>query len=173
MRILLLMRGVPGSGKSTFIKEQGLEPYTLSADALRLLYASPMLDNAGRWCISPHFDKQMWPFLLQTLEERMKRGCFTVVDATNIRGRDMTAYKKLANEYKYRVYVVDFTDITIEEAKKRNLLREEYKRVPENVIERMYAQLADNKVPSGITVIKPQELEKIWYKPRDLSAYKK
>ena len=173
MRILLLMRGVPGSGKSTFIKEQGLEPYTLSADALRLLYASPMLDNTGRWCISPHFDKQMWPFLLQTLEERMKRGCFTVVDATNIRGRDMTAYKKLANEYKYRIYVVDFTDITIEEAKKRNLLREEYKQVPENVIERMYAQLADNKVPSGITVIKPGELSQIWYKPRDLSAYKK
>ena len=173
MRILLLMRGVPGAGKSTFIKEQGLEPYTLSADALRLLYASPMLDNAGRWCISQHFDKQMWPFLLQTLEERMKRGCFTVVDATNIRGRDMTAYKKLANEYKYRIYVVDFTDITIEEAKKRNLLREEYKQVPENVIERMYAQLADNKVPSGITVIKPGELSQIWYKPRDLSAYKK
>ena len=67
MRILLLMRGVPGSGKSTFIKEQGLEPYTLSADELRLLYASPMLDKAGRWCISPNFDKQMWPFLLQTL----------------------------------------------------------------------------------------------------------
>ena len=173
MRILLLMRGVPGSGKSTFIKEQGLEPYTLSADGLRLLYASPMLDKAGRWCISQHFDKQMWPFLLQTLEERMKRGCFTVVDATNIRGRDMTAYKKLANEYKYRIYVVDFTDITIEEAKKRNLQREEYKQVPENVIERMYAQLADNKVPSGITVIKPQELAQIWYKPRDLSAYKK
>ena len=51
----------------------------------------------------------------------MKRGCVTVVDDTNIRGRDITAYKKLANEYKYRVYVVDFTDITIEEAKKRNL----------------------------------------------------
>lgn len=51
----------------------------------------------------------------------MKRGCFTVVDATNIRGRDITAYKKLANEYKYCVFVVDFTDITIEEAKKRNL----------------------------------------------------
>lgn len=103
----------------------------------------------------------------------MKRGCFTVVDATNIRGRDITAYKKLANEYKYRVYVVDFTDITIEEAKKRNLQREEYKQVPENVIERMYAQLADNKVPSGITVIKPEDLAQIWYKPRDLSAYKK
>lgn len=37
----------------------------------------------------------------------------------------------------------------------------------------MYAQLADNKVPSGITVIKPDDLAQIWYKPRDLSAYKK
>ena len=69
--------------------------------------------------------------------------------------------------------MVDFTDITLEEAKKRNLLREEYKQVPENVIESMYAQLADNKVPCAITVIKPGELSQIWYKPRDLSAYKK
>ena len=63
--------------------------------------------------------------------------------------------------------------ITLEEAKKRNLLREEYKQVPENVIERMYAQMADNKVPSAIIVNKPGELSQNWYKPRDLSAYKK
>ena len=173
MRILLLLRGVPGSGKSTFIKEQGLEPYTLSADALRLLYSSPVLDNEGRWCISQHFDKVMWPLLMNTLEERMKRGCLTVVDATNIRGKDMTNYKKLANEYKYRVYVVDFTDVPLAEALQRNRLREEYKQVPEAVIKRMHAQLADNKVPSGITVIKPEEIAQIWYKPCDLSAYKK
>ena len=54
----------------------------------------------------------------------------------------------------------------------RNLQREEYKQVPETVIEKMYAQIADNKVPSGITVIKPDDIAKIWYKPRDLSAYK-
>ena len=167
------MRGVPGSGKSTFIKEHGLEPYTLSADALRLLYSAPVMDIEGSWCISPRFDNQVWPLLLKLLEERMKRGCFTVIDATNIRGRDMTAYKKLANEYKYRIYVVDFTDVTLEEAKARNLQREKYKQVPETVIERMYAQLADNKVPSGITVIQPDDIDKIWYKPRDLSAYKK
>lgn len=146
LRILLLMRGVPGSGKSTFIKEHGLEPYTLSADALRLLYSAPVMNVAGSWCISPRFDNQVWPLLMKLLEERMKRGCFTVIDATNIRGRDMTAYKKLANEYKYRIYVVDFTDVTLEEAKARNLQREEYKQVPETVIERMYAQLADNLV---------------------------
>ena len=173
MRVLLLMRGVPGCGKSTFIKDKGLEPYVLSADALRLLYASPVMDKMGKWCISQRNDKLVWPMLLKALEERMKRGCFTVVDATNIRGRDLSNYKKLAQEYKYRVYVVDFTDLPIAEAKRSNRLREEYKQVPDYVIERMYAQLEDNKVPAGITVIKPDEIGKVWYVPKDLSQYKK
>ena len=127
----------------------------------------------GKWCISQRNDKLVWPMLLKALEERMKMGCFTVVDATNIRGRDLSNYKKLAQEYKYRVYVVDFTDLPIAEAKRRNLLREEYKQVPDYVIERMYAQLEDNKVPAGITVIKPDEIGKVWYVPKDLSQYKK
>ena len=40
MRTLVLLRGLPGAGKSTWIKEQGLEPYTLSADQIRLLTLS-------------------------------------------------------------------------------------------------------------------------------------
>ena len=36
MRTLLLMRGCPASSKSTWIKENGLEPYTLSADEMRV-----------------------------------------------------------------------------------------------------------------------------------------
>lgn len=35
MRTLLLMRGAMGSGKSSFIKENGLEPYTLEGDKFR------------------------------------------------------------------------------------------------------------------------------------------
>ena len=31
MRTLLLLRGIQASGKSTWIKENNLEPYTLSA----------------------------------------------------------------------------------------------------------------------------------------------
>ena len=32
MRTLLLLRGIQASGKSTWIKENNLEPYTLSAE---------------------------------------------------------------------------------------------------------------------------------------------
>ncbi len=58
-------------------------------------------------------------------KERMQQGCFTVIDATNIRSRDMNMYKKLANKYKYRIYVVDFTDIALEEAKKKKKFADE------------------------------------------------
>lgn len=40
MRMLILMRGAPGCGKSTWIKEHGLSDYALSADAIRGLFVS-------------------------------------------------------------------------------------------------------------------------------------
>lgn len=36
----------------------------------------------------------------------------------------------------------------------------------------MYARFATQKIPAGITVIKPDELDKVWYKPHDLNQYK-
>lgn len=41
MRTLLLLRGSPGCGKSTWIKEHDLSDYVLSADNIRLMFASP------------------------------------------------------------------------------------------------------------------------------------
>ena len=52
MRTLLLMRGAMGSGTSTFIRENGLEPYTLSSDLFRLQVSNPYLNNDGQLVIS-------------------------------------------------------------------------------------------------------------------------
>ena len=57
MRVLLLMRGAMGSGKSTWIQEQGLKPYTLCADDIRLLCQSPVLDINGTQKISQKNEK--------------------------------------------------------------------------------------------------------------------
>ena len=40
MRVLLLFRGAPGCGKSTYIHENGLDSYTLSADTIRMQYTN-------------------------------------------------------------------------------------------------------------------------------------
>lgn len=173
MRVLLLMRGAMGSGKSTWIQEQGLKPYTLCADDIRLLCQSPVLDINGTQKISQKNEKIVWSTLFNILETRMKRGEFTVIDATNTKTSEMNRYKDLAKKYRYRIYCVDMTDIPIEVAKSRNAGRDPIKFVPEEAIDRAYSRFANQKVPSGIKVIKPNELHTIWYKPIDLSSYDK
>lgn len=173
MRVLLLLRGSAGVGKSTWIEKNGLKQYTLSADDIRMLCASPELTLDGSVGISQKNDGVVWKTLFTLLETRMQKGEFTVIDATNSKTSEMNRYKKLCDTYRYRIYCVDFTDVPIEEVKRRNANREPLKRVPESVIDNMYARFATQKIPSGIKVIKPDELDTVFMKPVDLSGYKK
>lgn len=173
MRVLLLLRGSAGCGKTTWIKEHGLENYALSADEIRMLCSSPVLTVSGKEQINQANDMVVWSTLFKLLEIRMQNGEFTVIDATNSKTSEMNRYKELCSTYKYRIYCVDFTDIPIETVKARNLMRPEVKQVPEEAIEKMYSRFQTQKIPSGITVIKPDELDRIWMKQIDLNKYKK
>lgn len=173
MRVLLLLRGSAGCGKSTWIKQNGLKPYALSADDIRLLCQSPVLQPDGTVGISQSNDKTVWKTLFNLLEIRMQKGEFTVIDATNSKTSEMNRYKKMCETYRYRMYCVDFTDIPIDEVKRRNASREELKRVPDAAIDKMYSRFKTQKIPSGVKVIKPDELDSIWMKLFDLSEYKK
>lgn len=173
MRILLLLRGSAGCGKSTWIEKNGLKPYTLSADDIRLLCQSPIMQVDGAEGISQVNDNVTWKTLFNLLEVRMQKGEFTVIDATNSKTSEMNRYKEMCNTYRYRIYCVDFTDISIDEVKRRNANREVLKRVPEEVIDKMYSRFATQKIPSGIKVIKPDELDTIWMRMIDMSEYKK
>lgn len=173
MRILLLLRGSAGCGKSTWIEQNGLKPYTLSVDDIRLLCQSPIMQVDGTEGISQANDNLTWKTLFNLLETRMQKGEFTVIDATNSKTSEMNRYKEMCNTYRYRIYCVDFTDIPIEEVKRRNANRESLKRVPDEAIDKMYSRFATQKIPSGIKVIKPNELDTIWMKMFDLSEYKR
>lgn len=173
MRVLLLLRGSAGCGKSTWIEQNGLKPFTLSADEIRLLCQSPIMQVDGTPAISQANDKTVWKILYDILEVRMQHGEFTVIDATNSKASEMNRYKELCDAYRYRIYCVDFTDIPIDEAKRRNAERDILKRVPDEVIDKMYSRFATQKIPAGITVIHPNELNKIWFNKMDFSNYKK
>lgn len=173
MRVLILLRGAPGCGKTTWIESNGLKPYSLSADDLRVMCQSPILGVDGSYGISQSNDGIVWKTLFQLLEARMQRGELTVIDATNSKTAEMNRYKALASEYRFRIILVDMTTVPIEVCKKQNSMRPEFKQVPEDIIDMMYARFATQTVPPGIKVIAPDQIESIWYKPIDLSHYKK
>lgn len=101
----------------------------------------------------------------------MQRGEFVVIDATNSKTQDINRYKDMAKTYRYRMYCVDMTGVPIDECKWRNKLRPPYKQVPDEVIEKMYSRFETQQVPTGVTVIQPDELDTIWYKPANFDRY--
>lgn len=157
MRQLILTRGAMGAGKSTFIKREGLEPFTLSADEIRLLFQTPVMTETGKFAINAKNDGRVWKLLFELLEERMKRGEFTVVDATHAKQEMIAQYRQLAQKYRYRVTIVDFSDVPLDVLMKQNRMRSEHKHVPEHVIMNAHERLRTEHVPSWVSVIKPEE----------------
>jgi len=139
MRTLFLLRGAPGSGKSTWVSRNKLEPYTIASDVVRTLVTGPEIDCMGKLNISQKKDGIVWDLILKLLEERMKNGEMVIIDATHYRKGLLNNYKDLAKKYRYRQIVVDFTTIKEEVCIERNSGRDEFKVVPEEVIHKMYS----------------------------------
>ena len=171
MRKLVIMRGLPGCGKSTFIKEHNLEAYTVSSDNIRLLVASTNMNIDGTIGISQKEDKWVWEKIYEILEIRFQKGLFTVFDATNIRASDLTAIKQIANKYNYEIYCVDMTDVSVDVIKERNKNRDSIKIVPDTVINKMNDRLKNATIPAGITVVKPENFDEIFFQVKDVSKY--
>lgn len=173
MRKLIILRGASGCGKSTFIKDNDLEKYTLSTDIIRLMYASPELGIDYSEHIPQFNNKKVWDLLYTLLEERMKKGEFTIVDAVHAYADEsFPIYKKLAEKYRYRLYILDFTDIPKEVVYERNKGRVAYRKVPQSSIDRVYKAFEKERIPASFKVIKPENFKEIINTiPRDLNDY--
>ena len=147
MRTLLLLRGAPGAGKSTWIERHNLQNYTLEADKFRQLTSNPILGLDGQLQITQDNDRLAWELLFQALESRMHRGDFTIIDATHSSEAMFNKYRGLVEKYRYKVYYKNF-DISLKELEHRNKIRPEHKRIPIEHVERMKA-LIDNTKPSS------------------------
>lgn len=137
-----VMRGVPGCGKSSFTKDYMSKiSNVIESDKIREEINGRIIEN-GREFISQANSEIVWKKVFEQLENSLKLHQSTTIDATNINMWQLRNYEKLANKYEAELIIVDFSDITLSEAKIRNSLRlPEYKRVPDIVIERMHRNL--------------------------------
>lgn len=173
MRKLLVLRGAPGSGKTTWIKNNKLIPYTLSFDNIKMLYQSPIQTIYGKESTSQKLNHKVWDTLCEILEQRMDTGEFTIIDAINNKVSVLERFYELAQLYRYEMFVVDFTKIPIHVAKSQNINRSSRKRVPDPVIDSVYEDFKNEPVPDYMRIIIQKELSKVFTKSVDLSKYKK
>lgn len=131
---------------TTWIKENNLKQYTLETDSMRIAIQNPILSLDGEFSISQQNDRIAWNMLYSALEERMKEGHFTIIDATHTNPKWLKNYEKLAEKYRYRLYYYE-TETSLEQSLEWNKNRTAYKIVPEEVIKNAFNQLNNNPMP--------------------------
>ena len=140
-RLLFLLAGAPGSGKTTWINdnEQLTNNSVESWDAERARWGHTDVSIDGREVLSLTRAEQL--SAINTVAERvrtkMARGDTIFIDNTNTRWSNMKGFVRDAQRWGYTVFLVDIQgDLTLDELKERNRDRIGYKRVPDKVVER-------------------------------------
>lgn len=125
---LLALRGLPGSGKTTYAKELANKGWVrVNKDDMRA-----MLNNSK-------FSKDNESYILALRDEiiisSLVQGKNVVVDDTNLDPKHLIAFESIAGEF-LSDFEIKFFDVDITECIRRNALRE--KPVPEKAIYAMY-----------------------------------
>lgn len=121
-RNLIILRGVPGVGKSSFVKEHQLEGYTISMDELRHTELSPVMSVEGFKVLDNTQDNYIYGLYNEQLNRRLSQGVFTVLDNTHLTLDSIRNAIQVGDKYGYDVSIINFeeeVDLILERNKGR------------------------------------------------------
>lgn len=184
MKQLVLLSGIPASGKSTFVEQHGLSPYTISTDAIRLLNHSPetIITEEGKIKknITGIEDGKIFEQIYELVDNRMARNEYIVIDAQNVTRKAQKPFVDLARKHGYRTNVVDVQgDLTLDEILERDKQRPMFKQVGEKVIRRTFHNRlrtleTGNLNTSGSNLIQAKDFEQtLMWRSSNLDKYEK
>ena len=138
---IVITVGLPGSGKSTYLKRRGVN--AISSDEIRHLIADDSEDQ------SVH--AQVFATIRYLIRQRIAVGrAVTYVDATHLTRWERRPYVRLARKYGCEVEAI-FFDVPLETCVRRNQRRGRV--VPEEVIRAMAELMEPPTVGEGIARI--------------------
>ncbi|TQR60704.1 serine/threonine protein phosphatase [Campylobacter troglodytis] len=175
MRILLILRGNYFNGQKPFLIDNELMPYTLDLEELRFLAGGYRVLSNGYKSLDYRNASEILKVLFDFLELRMSKGEFCIVNAPNANNSLLKEYSDLANKYRYKLFIIDFNKLSLEECKQKNLALARQKGffVPEHILEAIDYSLKKEKLSKKYQILAPSEWKTCLYKLSNLSAYKK
>lgn len=147
MTRLLITRGLPASGKTTFARQ--LQPAVVRVnrdDLRRMLHGTRLFTQKAEGQVTIAQQAQV--------EALLRAGIDVIVDDTNLRSRTVRRWAEMAARFGATFEVHDFTDVPLEECLRRDALRPEQDRVGEDAIRRLHERyLAGRELPLPVPAV--------------------
>lgn len=145
MNFLILMMGIPASGKSTAIKKYFSDATIICPDS----YIGYTKDNP--W--TPQSARRAWALADDELKKALKRKDDIIVfDATFVKPKTRKKYIRFGNQYGFDVLAFNCS-VTIKVAQYRNIEREQFRRVPRFIIQNMDKNFVSPALDEGFKKI--------------------
>jgi predicted kinase len=145
MATLTITRGLPGSGKSTWARQQGRSVRVNRDDLRRMLHGG----NLG----------QGWAEAQVTVAQRalvtalLQAGLNVICDDTNLSSKAVVELRRVAQVCGVPFVIKDFTDVPIEVCIERDAARDGGSRVGEEVIRGMYRRYLAKEGPDTVQAL--------------------
>lgn len=132
---MTVTRGLPGSGKTTWAREQ------LHADPEQVIVGRDGLRRMmfGGFTGDPQHEEIVTAVQAATIMTLLNRGVPVICDDTNLDPAHVEQLRWVARAAGSPIYLVDFTDVPVEVCIERDAQRPEGERVGEATIRRMWA----------------------------------
>jgi predicted kinase len=146
---LLITRGLPASGKTTFARKLQPRVVRVNRDDLRRMLHGERLFT--QWA-----EGQVTRAQRAVVEELLRARADVIVDDTNLRAKTVREWAELAARFGASFEVHDFTDVPLAECVRRDAERSGDDRVGEDAIRRMHERyLAGRNLPLAVPYVPP------------------